>query len=101
MTKSQLCLRLCAMHPNMLKKDMRKIIDVLIFEIIESISRNELVQIRSFGCFSAKKQKEYIGRNPRTQKRVLVKQKLSVRWKCSKLLLRQLNKNITENKISA
>ena len=101
MVKSQLVQQLCNMHPNILRKDIEKILDIIIFEIIEALYRNEAVEIRGFGRFKPVMRKARIGRNPKNSKPVQIPAKKAVKWKMSKILFKRLNKNFTENKISA
>ena len=51
MVKSELVQKLCNMHPNILRKDIEKILDIIIIEMIEALCRNEAVEIRGFGRF--------------------------------------------------
>jgi len=101
MVKSQLVQQLCNMHPNILRKDIEKILDIIIFEIIEALYRSEAVEIRGFGRFKTVMRKARIGRNPKNSKAVQIPAKKAVKWKMSKILFKRLNKNFTENKISA
>ena len=101
MVKSELVQRLCKMHPNILRKDIEKILDIIIFEIIEALYRNEAVEIRGFGRFKTVIRKARIGRNPKNSKVVQIPAKKAIKWKMSKILFKSLNKNFTENKISA
>ena len=101
MVKSQLVQQLCNMHPNILHKDIEKILDIIIFEIIEALYRNEAVEIRGFGRFKTVMRKGRIGRNPKNSKAVQIPAKKAIKWKMSKILFKRLNKNFTENKISA
>ena len=101
MVKSQLVQQLCNMHPNILRKDIEKILDIIIFEIVEALYRNEAVEIRGFGRFKTVMRKARIGRNPKNSKVVQIPTRKAVKWKMSKILFKRLNKNFTENKISA
>ena len=100
MVKSELMQKLCNMHPNILHKDIEKILDIIIFEIIEALYRNEAVEIRGFGRFKTVVRKARIGRNPKNSEAVQIPAKKAIRWKMSKILFKRLNKNFTENKIS-
>lgn len=44
-------------------------------EISKSLLKDQKVEIRGFGTFGVKKYKSYKGRNPRTQKQVMVRAK--------------------------
>ena len=49
MVKSDLVQKLCNMNPNVLRKDIEKIVEIIIFEISEALCRNEAVEIRGWG----------------------------------------------------
>ena len=100
MVKSGLIQKLCDMHPNILRKDIKKILDIIIFEMIGALCRNEAVEIRGFGRFKTVMRKARIGRNPKNSKAVQIPAKKAIKWKMSKILFKRLNKNYTENKIS-
>ena len=100
MVKSGLIQKLCNMHPNILRKDIKKILDIIIFEMIEALCRNEAVEIRGFGRFKSVMRKARIGRNPKNSKAVQIPAKKAIKWKMSKILFKRLNKNYTENKTS-
>ena len=100
MVKSQLVQQLCNMHPNILRKDIEKILDIIILEMIEALYRSEAVEIRGFGRFKIVMRKARIGRNPKNSEAVQIPSKKAIKWKMSKILFKRLNKNFTENKIS-
>ena len=101
MVKSELVQKLCNMHPSILRKDIEKILDIVIFEMIEALYRNEAVEIRGFGRFKTVTRKARTGRNPKNSKVIQIPAKKAIKWKMSKILFKRLNKNFTENKISA
>ena len=101
MVKSELVQKLCNKNPNILRKDIEKILDIIIIEMIEALCRNEAVEIRGFGRFKTVMRKASIGRNPKNSKAVQIPAKKAIKWKMSKILFKRLNKNFTENKISA
>ena len=101
MVRSELVQKLCNMHPNILRKDIEKIVDIIFFEIIEALYRGEAVEIRGFGRFKIVMRKARIGRNPKNSEAVQIPSKKAIKWKMSKILFKRLNKNFTENKISA
>ena len=100
MVKSELVQKLCNMHPNILRKDIEKIVDIIFFEIIKALYRDEAVEIRGFGRFKIVMRKARIGRNPKNSEAVQIPSKKEIKWKMSKILFKRLNKNFTENKIS-
>jgi len=99
MVKSELVQKLCNMHPNILRKDIEKILYIIIFEMIEALYRNEAVEIRGFGRFKTVMRKARIGRNPKNSKVIQIPAKKAVKWKMSKILFKRLNKNFTESKM--
>jgi nucleoid DNA-binding protein len=101
MVKSELEQKLCHMYPNMLRKDIEKIIDIIIVEIIEALCKNRAVEIRGWGRIKTIMRKSKIGRNPKNSKVVKIPEKKAIKWKMSKLMYKRLNKNFTEDKISA
>ena len=100
MVKSELVQKLCNLHPNILRRDVEKIVEIIIFEIIEALYRNEAVEIRGWGRFKTVIRKARIGRNPKNSKIIQIPEKKAIRWKTSKILYKKLNKNFAENKIS-
>ena len=99
MVKSELVQKLCNLHPNILRKDVKKIVEIIIFEIIEALCRDKAVEIRGWGRFKIVTRKARIGRNPKNSKIIQIPEKKVIRWKMSKILYKKLNKNFTENKI--
>ena len=100
MVRSELLQKLCNMHPNILRKDMEKILDIVFTEIVEALNRGENIEIRGFGSYKVKLRKARIGRNPKNSELVQIPEKKAIRWKMSKTFFNRLNKNFTENKIS-
>ena len=100
MVKSELLQKLCNYHPNLLRKDIEKILEIIFLEIIEALCRGENVEIRGFGTYKIIKRKARIGRNPKNSESVQIPEKNAIKWKMSKTFFSRLNKNFTENKIS-
>ena len=101
MVKSELVQTLCNAHPNILRKDIKKIIEIIIFEMTEALCRDEAVEIRGWGRIKTVIRKARLGRNPKNSQIIKIPSKKVVKWKMSKVLFKRLNKNFTENKISA
>jgi len=100
MVKSELIHKLCNLHPNMIKKDIEKILDIVFSEITDALCRGENIEIRGFGTYKIIKRKARQGRNPQNSETVQIPAKKAIKWKMSKILYNKLNKNFTENKIS-
>ena len=101
MVKSDLVQKLCNLHPGILHKDIERIVEIVFSEIVEALCRNEAVEIRGLGRFKTVNRKARIGRNPKNSKSVEIPEKKAIKWKMSKILYERLNKDFTENKISA
>ena len=100
MVKSELLQELCNQNPQLIRKDIEKILKVIFSEIIEALSKGENVEIRGFGTYKLTKKKARIGRNPKNSETVQIPEKNAIKWKMSKIFFDRLNKNFTENKIS-
>ena len=100
MVKSELIHKLCNLHPNMIKKDIEKILDIVFSEITDALCRGENIEIRGFGTYKVVNRKARQGRNPKNSETVQIPAKKAIKWKMSKILYNKLNKNFTENKIS-
>ena len=86
MVKSELVQKLCNMHPNLLRKDVEKIIEIVIYEMIEALCRDEVIEIRGWGRIKIVMRKARIGRNPKNSKIIQIPAKKTIRWKMSKIL---------------
>ena len=91
--KSKLIRELKKSYPNFLIKDLEKVISIILSEIKNSLKRSERVELRGFGVFSTKIQKESIRRNPKTGEKVNVPQKKTINFKMGKDLFKKLNDN--------
>ena len=100
MVRSELIQKLCDQHPNLLRKDIEKILEIIFLEITEALCRGENVEIRGFGTYKIVERKARVGRNPKNSESVQIPKKNAIKWKMSKTFFNQLNKNFTENKIS-
>jgi len=98
MVKSELLQKLCNIHQNILRRDMKKIVEIIVVEIVEALRRNEAVEIRGFGRFKAVTRKARIGRNPKNARAVEIPAKKVMKWKMSKILYNRLNNNFNGKK---
>ena len=101
MVKSELVQKLCDTYPNILRRDIKKIVEIIIFEMIEALCRNEAIEIRGWGRIKTVMRKPRIGRNPKSFKTIQIAEKKAIKWKMSKTLYNRLNKNFNGNKIPA
>ena len=92
MVRSELVTKLANQYPNILRKDIEKIINVIFTEITNALSRGENVEIRGWGTLKVKIRKARTGRNPKSSETIQIPAKKAVRWKMSKTLFNRLNK---------
>ena len=100
MVKSELLQRMCNLYPNILRRDIEKILEIIFHEFKEALCRGENIEIRGFGIFKTTVRKARIGRNPKNSELAQIPEKRAIKWKMSKIFFKRLNKNFTENKIS-
>ena len=84
LVKSKLLENLSDNYPNFLKKDLTKLVEIIISQIQEALIRNERVELRDIFTLEPKIQKARISRNPRTNEKVIVPEKKTVQFKMSK-----------------
>ena len=75
------------------KVETEAVMNGVMSTIIESLGRNERVELRGFGVFSTKIQKARISRNPKTGEKVNTPEKKTIHFKMSKDLFKKLNNN--------
>jgi|TARA_B100000959_G_scaffold24953_1_gene24112 integration host factor subunit beta len=92
MVKSELLQEFCNEHPQLLRKDAEKILDIIFSEISDALSRGESVEIRGFGTYKTVKRKARVGRNPKNSQLVQIPEKNAIRWKIGKTFFNRLNK---------
>ena len=100
MVRSELLQKLCNVHPALLRRDVEKILEIIFFEIAESLCRGENIEIRGFGTYKVKKRKARLARNPKSSETIEVPEKKAIKWKMSKTFFKRLNKNFTDKIIS-
>jgi len=89
--KSKLLKQLSDNYPNFTKKDLEKLINIILDEIKRALRRSDSVELRNFGRFSVKTQKSSIRRNPKTGEKVAVPEKKVISWKMSKDMFKKIN----------
>tara|TARA_Y100000591_G_C21561282_1_gene558687 strand:+ start:364 stop:654 length:291 start_codon:yes stop_codon:yes gene_type:complete len=90
-SRSEIISKLAKNFPNLYKKDIDKLFNILIFEITKALSNNERVELRDIMMFEARTQKKRISLNPRTLEKVEVPEKKTILFKTSKEWKRKLN----------
>ena len=89
--KSKLLDQLKKSYPNFLKKDLEKVVSVVLNEIRQSLKRGDRVELRGFGMFSTNIQKARISRNPKTGEKVNTPEKKTIHFKMAKEMFKKLN----------
>ena len=97
MVRSELLQKFCNQYPQLLRKDVEKILEIIFFQMSEALSRGENIEIRGFGTYRTIKRKARIGRNPKNSQPVQIPEKNAIRWKMSKTFFNRLNKSFTED----
>lgn len=100
MIKSELIQKVAAANPHLYQRDVERIVNVILDEIIDSLARGDRVELRGFGAFTVKHRAARQGRNPRTGQTVFVEEKYVPFFKTGKELRERLNKNYQGGGIS-
>ena len=91
--KSKILNNLSNNWPNFLKKDLSKLIDIILVQIETSLKRNERVELRDIFTLESRTQKSRTSRNPKTNEIVKVPEKKTVHFKMSKKWFKDINNN--------
>ena len=89
--KSKLLKQLSNNYPNFLKKDLSKLLEIIINQIEISLKKGERVELRDILTLETRIQKARISRNPKTQEKVEVYEKKTVHFKMSKKWFNSIN----------
>ena len=89
--KSKLINQLKKSYPNFLKKDLEKVVSVVLTEVKQALKRGDRVELRGFGIFSTNIQKARISRNPKTGEKVNTPEKRVIHFKMAKEMFKRLN----------
>ena len=89
--KSKLLNQLKKSYPNFLKKDLEKVVSVILDEIKQTLKRGDRVELRGFGMFSTNIQKARISRNPKTGEKINTPKKKTIHFKMAKELFKKIN----------
>jgi len=93
MIKSELIQKVAAANPHLYQRDVERIVNVILDEIIDSLARGDRVELRGFGAFTVKHRAARQGRNPRTGQTVFVEEKFVPFFKTGKELREKLNRD--------
>jgi len=91
LVKSKILDQLSDNYPNFLKKDLLKLTEIILKQIEIALQRNERVELRDIFTLETKVQKARIGRNPKTNERIKIPKKKTIRFKMSKKWFNSIN----------
>jgi integration host factor subunit beta len=92
MLKSDLVQRIASQNPDLHQRDIEKIVNAIIDEIVDALRRGDRVELRGFGAFSINFRGARQGRNPRTGAVVQVAKKAVPHFKMGKEMRARLNR---------
>ena len=92
MIKSELIKRIGSQNPHLFERDIEKIVNAILEEMVEALRRGDRVELRGFGAFSVKLRDARQGRNPRTGAVVAVSKKAVAFFKTGKEMRARLNR---------
>lgn len=91
MIKSELIQTIAQQNPHLYHRDVERIINTVLDEVIKALANGDRVELRGFGAFSTKSRNSRQGRNPRTGEAVEVSAKSVPFFKTGKELRERLN----------
>ena len=91
MIKSELVDQIAEQNPHLYHRDVERIVNAVLDEIVRAMSEGDRVELRGFGAFSVKSRQARTGRNPRTGSAVDVSAKRVPFFKTGKELRDRLN----------
>ena len=89
--KSNLLKQLADNYPSFLKKDLTKLLDIILYEMQSALKRSERVELRDVFSLEPRLQKARISRNPKTNEKINIPEKKTIHFKISKEWLKRIN----------
>ena len=97
MIKSELVQKIADTNTHLYHRDVERIVNKILDEIIRAMKDGERVELRGFGAFSVKARSARTGRNPRTGETVPVEEKAVPFFKAGKELRERVNKGAQDS----
>ena len=91
MIKSELILKLRTKYPSLSLNDIEKILDMFLSNIVKGLQNSQKIELRGFGTFSKKINKEKFVRNPKTSQKIFKKENFKIHFKIGKILHKKIN----------
>ena len=89
--KSDLIKELADSYPNFIRKDLLKLLNITLYEMIDSLKRGERVELRDIFTLDTRIQKSGFRRNPKNGTKFFVKEKKTISFKMSKKWTKKIN----------
>tara|TARA_Y100001970_G_C14121155_1_gene796375 strand:- start:1023 stop:1310 length:288 start_codon:yes stop_codon:yes gene_type:complete len=89
--KSNLIKELADSYPNFLRKDLVRLIDIILYEMTNSLKREERVELRDIFTIEPRIQKSGFRRNPKNGTTFFAKEKKKIFFKMSKNWAKKIN----------
>ena len=89
--KSKIIDNLSDNFPNFFKKDLTKLVDIILLKIEDSLKKSERVELRDIFTLETKVQKARVSRNPKTNEKINTPEKKSILFKMSKEWTKKIN----------
>ena len=97
MLRSELILKIQNKYNSLRLSDIENIVDLFLKKIFLSLQNNQNIEIRKFGTFSKKINKEKYVRNPKTNEKIFKDASYKIHFKIGKILHQRINKDIHFN----
>jgi integration host factor subunit beta len=94
MIKSELVQKIADKNPHLYHRDVERIVNRILDEVITAMRDGSRVELRGFGAFSVKQREGRLGRNPRTGESVDVTPKRVPFFKTGKELRVRMNDKV-------
>ena len=91
MIKSELILKLREKYSSLSVNDIEKILDLFLNNIVKGLQNSQKIELRGFGTFSKKINKEKFVRNPKTSEKIFKKENNKIHFKIGKILHKKIN----------
>jgi|TARA_B100001971_G_scaffold99443_1_gene91793 integration host factor subunit beta len=91
--KSNLLKQLADGYPNFLRKDLSKLLDIILNEMENALKKGERVELRDIFTLETRIQKARISRNPKTNEKIETPNKRVIHFKMSKEWFKKINNN--------
>ena len=84
MIKSELVQMIADKNPHLYHRDIERIVNTVLDEIISAMKNGDRVELRGFGAFSVKSRNARMGRNPATGAEIKIPAKTVVKMRIAK-----------------